>query len=323
MEESIKNLNKVYDKFSNKYFTPEIESSFHRLGKYYGTYDFIKPFLEPVNFDGIEFYILDKYLDSFRNNYKNHKLVDENYIMLNDETVIEILKEYGKGFRESYFEFKNPLKPHTPKNIDGNRKLISKIYDIVVNKKPQPYGVIPTTFLSKNEVNISKIIQDLEDSYYNLQFYQVTKESAHLSGYNGGLFYKSWEIILENRPLFNEIFKKKSEQKNYYAIKSQKKTKPLEPIIETKIIETKDLSLKDIPNLNLQQRYNLFEQLSFDDAIHQLNTTKQTSKHKILALIMGISPDNAKHLINGSYTKLNTQQQEELEEYLQRIRVKL
>jgi hypothetical protein len=315
MEETIKDLNIIFEKYSKQYFTPEIEFAFLNLGKYYDTYDFIKPFLEPSKFDDVEFYILEKYLDNFREKCKNHWLVDENYKVLNNKTAIAILKEFGKGFRRGYFSFENPLRPHTPKNIDGNRKLILDIYNITAHYRP--YGVISSTFLISTNIPNRKILQELEESYNHSQFSQVTKKSAYTSGYNGGKFYKAWEIILENRPLFNEIFKRKL--KHFVKIKSKITAEPLK---DTKIIETSNLKLKDIPNLNLQQRYKIFTQLGYDKAIHKLETSKG-SKNKILALLMGISVDNAKHLINGTYKEFKPEDIEELEEYLERIKVKL
>ena len=321
MEEPIKDLNKIFEEYSKQHFTPEIETRFLSLGKYYGTYDFIKPFLEPSKFDDVEFYILDKYLDNFREKCKNHRLVDENYKVLNNKTAIAILKEFGKGFRRGYFSFENPLRPHTPKNIDGNRKLISEIYAITA--RHQPNGVISSTYLISTNIPNRKILQELEESYNHSQFSQVTKKSANISGYNGGMLYKAWEIILENRPLFNEIFKKKVVQnRNLYSPKPNIESKTIELAKETKIIETPDLTLKDIPKFNLQQRYEIFTQLGYDKAIHTLETSK-SSKNKILALLMGISVDNAKHLINGTYKKFKPEHIEEFEEYLERIKVKL
>jgi hypothetical protein len=312
MEEPIKDLNKIFIKYSEQHFTPEIDTRFLSLGKYYDTYDFIKPFLEPSKFDDVEFYILDRYLDSFRKDYKNHRLVDENYKALNNKTAIAILKEYGKGFRESYFSFKNPLKPHIPKNIDGNRKLISEIYAITASH--QPNGRISSTLITNR-----KIIQELEESYYHSEFYQVTKKSANTSGYNGGMLYKAWEIILENRPLFNEIFKKKF--KHLGNIKSKITAEPLK---DTKIIETPDLKLKDIPKFNLQQRYEIFTQLGFDNTISKIKTDKQGSRYKILALLMGISPDNAKKLMGNSYKDGITENDlEEIEDFLYRNKIEL
>jgi hypothetical protein len=318
MEEPIKDLNKIFEEYSKQYFTPEIEIGFLSLGKYYDTYDFIRPFLKPSKFDDVEFYILDKYLDNFRESYKNHRLVDENYKVLNNKTSIAILKEYGKGFRESYFSFKNPLKPHIPKNIDGNRKLISEIYAITASH--QPNGRISSTLITNR-----KIIQELEESYYHSEFYQVTKKSAYTSGYNGGKLYKAWEIILENRPLFNEIFKKKAVQnRNFYSPKPNIETKTIEIKKEIKTIETPELKLSGIPKFNLPQRYYLFQKLGFDETISKIKTDKQGNRNKILALIMGISVDNAKHSTNGTYKqKLTLNDLEEIEYFLYRNKIEL
>ena len=167
-------------------------------------------------------------------------------------------------------------------------------------------------------VTDTKIINELKKTYYNLHFYQINKKAIFNDGLIGGKFYKAWEIILENRIYFREIFKKKSEQnsipKQETTEKPRKETTP--------IIETSNLKLKDIPNLNLQQRYKIFTQLGYDKTIHTLDTSK-SSKNKILALLMGISVDNAKHLINGTYKEFKPEHIEELEEYLERIKVKL
>lgn len=314
MGTKIKDLQEVYEKFKHKYFTPEIESKFDTLGKYYGTYDFIKPYNKPIKIEDIEFYILEKHLDNFRNLFKKNQLINENNRAYNKETIIPLLKEYGKGFHKGYSELNVDIKPHTPDNIERNRRIVSYIYSLIDKKENR--GAIRVVFIHDQKIN-----KTLKEIYYNLQFFKTDKNMVFESGIEGGTFYKAWEIILENRPLFNEIFKKKSEQnRNFYSAKTEHKKELNRPKIEeksTSIIETPDLNLSNLPKFTLQQRYSIFELLEFDNAIHRIDTTKQTSKHKILALIMGISLDNAKHLLNGTYKrKLTTDQQEEIQEYL-------
>lgn len=320
MEKSVKNLNEIYEKYKHSYFTPEIESAFDGLGKYYGTYNFIKPYLKPTKIDDIEFYILDKHLDNFRKLYNNKSLVDENYKALNKETVIPILKKYGKGFQKGYKELKNELKPHIPENIESNRLKIFEIYSLIENKENT--GAIAIEFINDTDIN-----KKLKETYYNLQYFQVDEKIAFNSGYKGGLFYKAWEIILENRPFFKEIFEKKSVQnRNFYSKKPEKEVEQEKTTIEKKepFKETPDLTLKGIPNFNLQQRFYIFKKLNLDNNIHQIDTELQKGKHKILALIMGISPDNAKHLLNDSYKrKLTPEQQAEVDEYLLFQKIKL
>jgi len=89
------------------------------------------------------------------------------------------------------------------------------------------------------------------------------------------------------------------------------------------LIESPPLSLKDIPHFNLQQRFYLFEKLGFDKKIHLTNTEKQTSKHKLLALLMGISPENAKHLINNTYKEISEDDEAEINDFLLAYKIKL
>jgi len=88
-------------------------------------------------------------------------------------------------------------------------------------------------------------------------------------------------------------------------------------------IEAPQLNLKEIPKFNLQQRFNLFEKLGFDEKIHSIDTEKQTSKHKILALLMGINPDNAKHLLNNTYKEISEDDVAEINDFLLAYKIKL
>jgi hypothetical protein len=309
MEYLIKDISIIYSKFSKLIFTPEIDNYYNRLSEPNRTYEYVRPFPKRYIFDEVEFLIRDKHFNSFNELLKRQMLVDEEFKIISNKTVVPIFKEYGKGFYKGYIDLKNPLKPNTQENSIENRKLVYEIFSIIENE-------------SSGSINISlvkdaKIINELKKIYYNLEFYQVNKKVLFESGLIGGKFYKAWEIILENRTLFNEIFKKKAQQKRTKTLETK-----LEPIKETKITVTPDLILKDIPNFNLQQRYEIFTQLGYDKAIHTLDTSK-SSKTKILALIMGISVDNAKHLINGTYKEFKPDDIEEFEEYLERIKVKL
>lgn len=82
------------------------------------------------------------------------------------------------------------------------------------------------------------------------------------------------------------------------------------------------LQLKGIPNFNVKQRYEIFKRLGFEDGIHQIES-KQMSKYNVLAILLGISPDNAKQLINNTYQKVNEKDLEELNNYLDNQIIKL
>lgn len=87
-------------------------------------------------------------------------------------------------------------------------------------------------------------------------------------------------------------------------------------ILESVNSKADDLALSGLPKFNLQQRYELFKKLGFDNTIHTLNTDKQMAKYRILAIILGISHDNAKKIFNGTYKGLSTDDQSALQEYL-------
>ncbi|MCM4151542.1 hypothetical protein DHD05_08070 [Arenibacter sp. N53] len=88
--------------------------------------------------------------------------------------------------------------------------------------------------------------------------------------------------------------------------------------IELKKITKEDLSdeefleeplkIKDLPLFDTLDRFTLIKELKIDDIIHNLETS-QKSKYKVLALIMGIHPDNARKLLTNKYPKLKTKEE--------------
>lgn len=104
-----------------------------------------------------------------------------------------------------------------------------------------------------------------------------------------------------------------------YTIGNSTKVK----IIELESAKVERLSLSGLPNFNLRQRYELFRKLGFEDIITKLNTTKQMSRYKIIALIMGINPDNAKQLQNKTYSELKLKDTEDIKHFLDNQSIKL
>lgn len=86
-------------------------------------------------------------------------------------------------------------------------------------------------------------------------------------------------------------------------------------IIELESTKLEKLSLSNLPNFNVRQRYELYKKFGFNDIIEKIDAP-QMSKYKITALIMGISPDNAKQLHNETYRELNQKDYDEYKNYL-------
>lgn len=109
----------------------------------------------------------------------------------------------------------------------------------------------------------------------------------------------------------------------------------LKPIIERKIDiyndEETTLNLSQLPTYNIKERYEILIKLGFENTLSTLDTSKG-SKNMLLALIMGISVDNAKKLLDGTY-KLNSDIEKnklkkveitsEIEAFFERNKIKL
>jgi len=87
-------------------------------------------------------------------------------------------------------------------------------------------------------------------------------------------------------------------------------------IIKNEIFETDRIELSSLPKFNLQQRFEICKRLGLDQAINGIKSRKQMSIYKVLALVMGISSDNAKKLLNGYYKELNSKDENILDEYI-------
>lgn len=74
------------------------------------------------------------------------------------------------------------------------------------------------------------------------------------------------------------------------------------------IPQEEPLNLKDLPDFDTLDRFQLIKKLGVDDIIHNLDTS-QKSKYKILALIMKIHPDNARKLMSNKYPKLKSKEE--------------
>jgi len=86
-------------------------------------------------------------------------------------------------------------------------------------------------------------------------------------------------------------------------------------IIELESAKLEKLSLSNLPNFNVRQRYELYKKFGFNATIEKTDAP-QMSKYKITALIMGISPDNAKQLHNETYREISGKDFDEVNNYL-------
>ncbi|WP_291287169.1 hypothetical protein [Flavobacterium sp.] len=86
-------------------------------------------------------------------------------------------------------------------------------------------------------------------------------------------------------------------------------------IIELESAKLEKLTLSNLPNFNVRQRYELYKKFGFNATIEKTDAP-QMSKYKMTALIMGISPDNAKQLHNETYREISGKDFDEVNNYL-------
>lgn len=119
-------------------------------------------------------------------------------------------------------------------------------------------------------------------------------------------------LNIDNKEFFNVVRQRKLDfvageiEKLGYRIEITKKkkvkvVKASEPLPENLDADV-ELEISNIPNYNIEQRFELFKQLGFEKLLTGIDTS-QKSKNMIVALLMGISVDNAKKLLNGTYKK--------------------
>lgn len=82
-----------------------------------------------------------------------------------------------------------------------------------------------------------------------------------------------------------------------------------------KPFENDELNLKFLPKLNIAERYKLLNLLKITLVFENLDMDKK-AKSKLLALTMGISLDNARHLLSGSYKSTSESDNKSLEQFL-------
>lgn len=298
----------LYDNLNLSTLPEIIKNEFFKLSSFWENYGEVKPFISKYTFkdENLEFFILDGQIETLNKLIEKKQILDEDFNLLTKDRYFDTyIREYGRGFYKGFSNFENKLSNNQSVFIAENKQTAHTVYSRVI-------GNVFT--IRKGELTLSMIprkrIEELKKKFNSKILNYVSKEEHYKSGYQGGEYYKAWSLILHNPTLFEEIFNKENPKNS-----QEKET--------TTIIETPDLSLKNIPNFNLQQRYDIFKRLGLDIKILQIDTNKQTSTHKILALIMGISPDNAKHLLNDTYKDYKLEDREDLEEYLARIQVKL
>ncbi|GAA4776778.1 MULTISPECIES: hypothetical protein [Flavobacterium] len=207
------------------------------------------------------------------------------------------------------------------------------------------YSVLKVIFSEKYP--ISNELDFLKSEY---QYFYLNKENkvnvVHkeiTNKYLNGFLYFNSKLDFENDMFFSLVNQRKidfiaEEIKSHgfqiEALQDGDEIKiNLIPIVESFIDNDEDtsLNLSQLPSYSLAERYEILVQLGIENIISKLDTSKN-SKNMLLGLIMGVSVENAKKLLNGTY-KLNPDKEKakikkaeitnEIKDFMERNKIKL
>jgi len=127
----------------------------------------------------------------FNKNVSNGLIKDEKGNVLNLKTIIKYIISYAKGFEKGYTEFISNFK-HTDFFEVTNRDKAYYIFERV------HFG------LNQRTGNFLSYKSDSQNSNEVSRY--ITEEFFFETGYEGGEFYKAWELIFEKPVLFKDFF---------------------------------------------------------------------------------------------------------------------
>lgn len=170
--------------------------------------EIMNPIFGKFSYDELNFFVNDKYLWSFYEYLDKKRCYDEDLNNITRKEAKPFLTEYSKGFNKGYNEFENTLKKDSPLFGTSNEHIVYKVYSRIIHEKKGSFPMYVS--IDSNQTDLEKRI--LKEN--GIQFlYKLNKEMFFNSGFQGGEFYKAWEIILNNPTVFEPIFTKNSEVK--------------------------------------------------------------------------------------------------------------
>lgn len=168
--------------------------------------EIMRPIFANYKFEDSNFYVNLKFIEHFEKLIDLGIVFDEDLNVISKKNIKPFHNEYLNGFNKGYSEFENTLKKDSPLFGASNEHIVYKVYSRIINEKKGSFPMYLT--IDSDQTDLEKRI--LKEK--GLQFlYKLNKEKFFNSGFEGGEFYKAWEIILNNPTVFEPIFTKNSE----------------------------------------------------------------------------------------------------------------
>jgi hypothetical protein len=163
--------------------------------------DYLHPYIMKFKIDELEYYCIERYYEGLFNFLKNGVLFDNEDNQLTIKTINQYLIEYAKGFQKGYLEYEGTLKNTNTIFQNSSEQIAQKVFARVYGNFTIKSGNFKLTSDLDNEKT-----NELKNKHNVKLVIRVTSENFFQSGIEGGEFYKSWEIILNNPTIFKTIF---------------------------------------------------------------------------------------------------------------------
>ncbi|WP_426095166.1 hypothetical protein [Flavobacterium sp. DSR2-3-3] len=170
---------------------------------------------------------------------------------------------------------------------------------------------------------ISNFIQNLNSSYHSYRIKLSESKYKNINCELGKIFIKICQIIDFKIGILEEMKNDLETKLKYFEYKLESDFNQDHLQNSSRIeIEEVELDLKGLPKLNVSERYKLLKLLNIVEIFKNLEIEKK-SKFKLLALTMGISLDNARHLLSDSYKITSESENKSLDNFLAKENIKL
>jgi len=192
------NFNVDYLKYNRATLPQSIFNYFLKFGRWDGE-EMLPPFNRKFWFTdnqniSYECFMLEMSWEFHENDVKNGRLHDENGNTLNEDSINEYRISYAKGFYKGYSEFLDCLNQKSVFKLSNN-DIAYKIFE----------RIYPDFLFAKfGNINLQHVNMDSDNIWYF-----ITKQGYFSEGYEGGEYYKAWEIILSNPMQFVSFFDEK------------------------------------------------------------------------------------------------------------------
>lgn len=169
----------------------------------------MRPIFDHYKYECVDFYVNIKFIERFDEPMDLGLVFDEDLNVISYNNIKPFYIEYSKGFKKGYSEFEDTFKKDNPLFGTSNEHIAYKVYSRVLNEKKGSFPMYSTPKFRQSDLEI-KI---RKEKGLKLLF-KLNKESFFNSGFEGGEFYKAWEIILNNPTIFESIFKANEKNEN-------------------------------------------------------------------------------------------------------------